>query len=98
MDAGVSDYTETPDIALVYADKPYEGTYDYQGRTFDHDAFWSWVRNRSGATFVSELQGPEDVQIVWRKAHKSQAVSNAPQTADNPIKVREERLYYKPAR
>lgn len=49
------DYQAIPSAVLVYADKPYTGTYDYQGRAFDHDVFWQWVRQRSGPTFISEL-------------------------------------------
>ena len=95
----LADYTATPDDALVYADIPYKGTKPYKGGpAFDHNAFWTWVRNRSGATFVSELSGPEDMQIVWRKQHKSQNASNSPTTrSTSAIIEREERLYYKPA-
>lgn len=94
----LADYASTPDHVLVYADPPYKGTKPYKGSPpFDHDAFWSWVRRR-GATFVSELQGPDDVVIVWRKQHKSQNASNSPTTrATAKVIEREERLYYKPA-
>lgn len=92
-------YTSTPDHVLVYADPPYRGTKPYKGSPpFDHDAFWTWVRTRSGPTFVSELQGPDDIQVVWRKQHKSQNASNSPTTkATSKVIEREERLYYKPA-
>ena len=95
----LSDYTATPDHVLVYADIPYKGTKPYKGApAFNHEAFWAWVRHRSGATFVSELQGPDDMQIVWRKQHKSQNASNSPTTKrTSAIIEREERLYYKPA-
>jgi hypothetical protein len=92
-----TDYKSTPDTTLVYADPPYAGTYLYQGRSFDHATFWSWVRQRKGPTFISELTGPDDIDIVWRKAHKSQNASNSPTTkATAQIITREERLYYKP--
>jgi site-specific DNA-adenine methylase len=93
------DYRSTPDTVLVYADPPYRGTKPYKGGDqFNHDAFWDWVRNRKGPTFVSELQGPEDLEIVWRKQHKSQNASNSPTSrATSSIIEREERLYYKPA-
>lgn len=90
------DYRAIPSDVLVYADKPYEGTYDYQGRAFDHDAFWQWVRQRSGATFVSELTGPEDVKIVWNRLYKSQNISNVALT-EGRVKERRECLFYKPA-
>ena len=93
-----TDYTTIPDDVLVYADPPYAGTKPYKGSpAFDHAAFWSWVRQRKGPTFISELTGPDDIDIVWRKAHKSQNASNSPTTkATAHIITREERLYYKP--
>lgn len=93
-----TDYTTIPDDVLVYADPPYVGTKPYKGSpAFDHAAFWSWVRQRKGPTFISELTGPDDIDIVWRKAHKSQNASNSPTTkATAHIITREERLYYKP--
>lgn len=95
-----ADYATVPDSELVYADPPYIGTKPYKGgAAFDHVAFWTWVKQRSGPTFVSELAGPEDIEIVWRKQHKSQNASNSPTTrATAQIIEREERLYYKPGR
>jgi site-specific DNA-adenine methylase len=88
-------YTDTPSDVLVYADIPYQGTKAYNRATFDHQAFWQWVRERNGPTFVSELTAPDDMQIVWRKAHKSQMTSNSPTSrATSGIVHREERLYY----
>jgi hypothetical protein len=92
-------YTDTPDDALVYADIPYRGTKTYNRSAFDHAAFWRWVRGRQGPTFVSELAGPDDMQVVWRKAHKSQMASNSPTSSPtSSIVHREERLYYWPGR
>ena len=92
----LADYTSTPDHVLVYADPPYQGTKPYKGApAFDHAAFWSWVRRRQGPTFVSELSGPDDIDIVWRKQHKSQNASNSPTTkATAKVIEREERLYW----
>jgi site-specific DNA-adenine methylase len=92
----LADYTSTPDHVLVYADPPYQGTKPYKGApAFDHTAFWSWVRRRQGPTFVSELSGPDDIDIVWRKQHKSQNASNSPTTkATAKVIEREERLYW----
>jgi site-specific DNA-adenine methylase len=88
-------YTDTPADVLVYADIPYQGTKAYNRTTFNHNAFWQWVRERNGPTFVSELTAPDDMQIVWRKAHKSQMTSNSPTSrATSGIVHREERLYY----
>lgn len=95
IDFSRRDYREVPDEVLVYMDPPYSGTYDYQGRSFDHAVFWDFVKKRTGPTFVSELNGPEDLEIVWRQQHNSQMVSNAAATAGR-IKQREERLYFWP--
>ncbi len=93
----LADYTATPDAAVAYCDKPYQGTKPYKSQpAFDHAAFWNWVRQRSGATFISELTGPDDIEIIWRQQHKSQNASNSPVAA--PLIQREERLYYKAAR
>ena len=99
VDFVLQDFSAVPTDALVYADPPYAEVYTYQGRTFDHDAFWQWVRRRQGPTFVSELTCPhDDIAIVWRKQHKSQNASNSPTTrATAKIIEREERLYYKPS-
>jgi hypothetical protein len=86
----LAEYTAIPDHVAAYCDPPYRGTKPYKGSpTFDHDAFWQWVRNRAGATFVSELSGPEDMQIVWRKPYYAKH--------STVLVLREERLYYKPA-
>lgn len=94
----LSDYKSIPDDVLAYLDPPYKGTTQYKDRqTFDHAAFWQWVRQRSGPTFVSELQGPEDMQIVWRKDLVSSNSRNSPTSkATASHAPREERLYYKP--
>ena len=100
LDFTLADYTAIPDDALAYCDPPYIGTKPYKGSpAFDHVAFWSWVRRRSGPTFVSELTCPHpDITVVWRKEHKSQNASNSPTSrATSQIITREERLYYKPA-
>ena len=97
VDFSCHGYEITPSDVLVYADIPYQGTKVYNRSVFDHAAFWQWVRERRGPTFVSELAGPDDMQVVWRKAHKSQMTSNSPTSAPtSSIVHREERLYYWP--
>ena len=99
IDFACRGYETTPDEALVYADIPYIGTKAYGKSTFDHTAFWQWVRERQGPTFVSELVGPVDMHVVWSKVHKSKMASNSPMSAPtSSIVHREERLYYWPGR
>ena len=96
----LADYTSTPDHAVAYCDPPYKGAKPYKGqkRPFDHDAFWSWVSRRQGATFISELTCPLDLPVVWRKQHKSQNASNSPTSKGAAIIEREEKLFYKAPR
>lgn len=93
-----ADYTSTPDHVVAYLDPPYAGTTIYKSAgKFDHDAFWSWVSRRQGATFISELSCPLDLPVVWRKQHKSQNASNSPTSKGAAIIEREEKLFYKAA-
>ena len=86
----LADYTATPDHVAAYCDPPYKGTKPYKGqKPFDHDAFWAWVRQRSGLTFVSELTGPDDLEVIWCKPYVAKHSAS--------LITREERLYYKPA-
>lgn len=59
------DYREVaiPENSVVYCDPPYEGCFGY-GRTFDHDAFWEWVRTVKVPVFVSSYTAPEDFMSV----------------------------------
>lgn len=52
---------------VVYCDPPYSGTKGYDGREFDHAAFWEWVRTRDYPVYVSEYNAPEDFICMWQK-------------------------------
>lgn len=52
---------------VVYCDPPYIGTAKYDGRKFDHDDFWEWVRTRDYPVYVSEYNAPDDFVCVWEK-------------------------------
>ena len=52
---------------MVYCDPPYAGTLKYDGREFDHEAFWEWVRTRDYPVYVSEYNAPDDFVCVWEK-------------------------------
>lgn len=52
---------------VVYADPPYAGTTGYDGREFDHEAFWEWVRTRDYPVYVSEYKAPSDFTSIWSK-------------------------------
>lgn len=52
---------------VVYCDPPYEGVWKYDGREFDHDRFWEWVRTRDYPVYVSEYNAPEDFVSIFKK-------------------------------
>ena len=45
---------------VVYCDPPYKGTGDYDNNTFDHDAFYEWVRSMDYPVYFSEYSAPDD--------------------------------------
>jgi DNA adenine methylase len=50
---------------VYYCDPPYLNTHrPGQGKSFDHDQFWSWARTRKGLVFVSEYTAPADIRCV----------------------------------
>ena len=57
-----------PPRALVYCDPPYAGTTNgYAVSTFNHDAFWNWVREHSAKSqiVVSEYAAPSDFRAIF---------------------------------
>lgn len=91
------DYRDTPQEAVGYFDPPYAGVYAYQGRSFDHDLFWSWIQARDGASFTSELTAPSSLEVVWSHKHTTRIANNSPKTTTTTV-TRIEKLFYKPQR
>ena len=52
---------------MVYCDPPYKGTGKYDGKYFDHDAFYEWVRSRDYPVYFSEYNAPDDFTCIWSK-------------------------------
>lgn len=52
---------------VVYCDPPYKGTGKYDGKDFDHDAFYEWARTRDYPVYFSEYNAPDDFVCVWSK-------------------------------
>ena len=50
---------------VVYCDPPYNGTGDYANNTFDHNAFYEWVRTRDYKVYFSEYSAPDDFVSVF---------------------------------
>lgn len=52
---------------VVYCDPPYDGVRKYDGREFNHEEFWDWVRTRDYPVYVSEYSAPDDFNSIWEK-------------------------------
>ena len=65
------DYAEFSheDGDVVYCDPPYKNTnvYGCNGKGFDTNAFWEWVRTRDYPVYVSEYKAPDDFVSIWSK-------------------------------
>ena len=90
------DYQSTPSLAAAYCDPPYRGTKPYPGQPpFDYNAFWNWVENRRGPTFISEIEAPDTAQCIWQQDYKGQA-NNSDNASLVAYRTRTERLFYYP--
>lgn len=60
---------DIPDGAVVYCDPPYMGTTKYSTGPFNHEIFWSYMRELSGrrTVFISEEHAPNDFECIWEK-------------------------------
>lgn len=55
---------------LIYCDIPYKNTKQYStSKNFNHDNFWSWVRemSKNNIVIVSEEEAPEDFTCIWEQ-------------------------------
>ena len=50
---------------VVYCDPPYKGTGGYDNNTFDHDAFYEWVRTMDYPVYFSEYSAPDDFVSIF---------------------------------
>lgn len=62
---------EIPKGSVIYADPPYRNkmaAYGLQDQ-FDTDCFWEWCRKKSrdNLIYISELEAPEDFEVIWEK-------------------------------
>lgn len=58
------DAVDIPHDSTVYADPPYAGTAEYNGRSFDHARFYDWLRQTQFPVYISEYQMPEDFVCI----------------------------------
>lgn len=90
------DYRQiVPKGCVVYCDPPYARTAaKYNKQKFDHDAFWDTVRrwSRENLVFVSEMDAPEDFEVICEKDTPVSVCNNRYPGVSAP-KRRKERLY-----
>lgn len=57
--------------AVFYCDPPYKGLNHYKDE-FDHDKFWSWVKevSKMHKIFVSEYEAPLNFTSIWQQELK----------------------------
>ena len=70
---------------MIYCDPPYQNSKQYANSVdFNYEIFWQFVRNWSKEHFVliSELQAPDDFDVVWKKP-----VSRSIKTTDKSTAV-----------
>ena len=58
--SGSYETIEIPENSVVYCDIPYENTYGYMNRKFEHKDFYDWARNQKELVVISSYECPED--------------------------------------
>lgn len=55
--------------SIIYVDPPYKNVRGYQinKNKFDHEKFYSWVKEQNCPVFISEQQMPPDFKLIWEK-------------------------------
>ena len=74
LEARLGDYStlEIRPGDVIYCDPPYRGTGGYNGKGFDHEAFYSWAAAQSVPVYISEYWMPEDrFMCIWEKKRQS---------------------------
>lgn len=59
---------------VLYCDPPYKGTAGYNGKSFDHEAFYAWALAQRVPVYISEYDMPADrFMCIWQKSRASRA-------------------------
>lgn len=76
---------------LIYCDPPYQGTSGYKTGAFNHEKFFEWCRRQAlkNIVFVSEYNGPDDFECVW----KGEIKTNFSSTRKSATHVAIEKLF-----
>ena len=57
---------------VIYCDPPYRETAGYNGKGFDHEAFYNWAAAQSVPVYISEYWMPDDrFMCIWEKKRQS---------------------------
>lgn len=64
-----ADYRDIPipKGAVVYCDPPYRNAHGYITGAFDHEAFYTWIRDADFPVYISEYSMPDDFVRIWAK-------------------------------
>lgn len=70
------------DNPIIYCDIPYKGTCEYKESSFDHEAFYKWVKDCPHPVYISEYDAP--FEMVEMFAHRSSlsATNNKKKTVE----------------
>lgn len=81
------DYREASikENSVIYCDPPYKDTAGY-GQSFDHEAFYEWVRKNPHPVFFSEYDAPKGFKLISQKKAVSRLSSAS-------RKLKSEKLY-----
>jgi len=95
------DYREViiPNKSIVYCDPPYQLSsklnndyyYYYREKSFDHNAFWDYMRviSKNNFVFISELNAPDDFKCIFQTELANECMDK--RTVD--IKYNNEKLF-----
>lgn len=74
--------------SLIYCDPPYQGTTGYKTGAFDHEKLFEWCREmkaKGNSVFVSEYNAPDDFELVWQGAIKTNFSSTRKTATHNAV-------------
>ena len=82
-----------PKYSVVYAAPPYANTTTYQGKKFNTDEFWEYMReiSKDNQVYISELTAPDAFECIWEKPFTRTLDRNK----ENQFKVTEKLFTYR---
>ena len=82
---------EIPDVSLIYCDIPYKDTTKYSTGSFDHEAFYSYAKQKQSeghVVYVSEYEHnvPEGWEVIWRY-ESTKSIRNKDKVQEKTVEV-----------